>query len=411
MEKILIGKVVTTDSIIGDNNEDSFGVVVFKNTKITYVGTVAEAIAAGYKISKAELAQVKERYILPGLVDVHSHGGGGASIPNATTTQMAMQAIMEHRRAGTTSYVGSLVTASREVLQERTEMLTELCEAGELAGIHVEGPFVSHAKCGAQDPQFIIDGDTALTAKLCKIAKGHIKWMTLAPEVSGSFATEGESVAKTLIDHGALPSWGHTSSTLTEMKAALEWSMTYIEQSHLRGARPLITHLFNGMPPLHHRSPGPILPCLNAAIGGNALAELVGDGIHIDGKMINELYLMMGRENIALITDAMEAAGMPDGEYELGSQKVIVKDRVARLAEGNAIAGGTARLIDVLRVSVANGIPLVDAVYMAATTGAKALRDDSIGAIAVGKQADLLLVQGAKELAVEAVYYRGKLVL
>lgn len=408
--KHIIGNVVTKDHIIGENSKDNPGIVIFEGQKIIFVGTVQQARAAGYEIAESELLQANERYILPGLVDIHSHGGGGGSIPNATTTEIAMQAIMEHRRAGTTAYVGSLVTASPQVLEERVRLLTELCEDGELAGIHVEGPFVSTEKCGAQDPQFIIDGNPELTAKLCEIAKGHIKWMTLAPEIPGNFSVQGESVAKTLIDCGALPSWGHTNATLGQMKAAIEWSSEYIESSPLKGARPLVTHLFNAMPPLHHRDPGPILPCLNAAKSGKALVEIVGDGVHIEGQMIRELYSLMGRENIALITDAMEAAGMPDGEYELGSQKVVVRDRVARLAEGNAIAGGTARLIDVLRVAVKSGIPLVDAVYMAATTGAKALQDDSIGEIAVDKRADLLVVRDAQRLRVETVYYRGKLV-
>ena len=391
---VLRGRLVLEDTVVED------GIIEFDGATITRVCPVSEY--------EGEAPEASDATYLPGLVDVHCHGGGGESFPNAETAEAALVAVLEHRRHGTTSLVASCVTASAEVLRARAKTLAELAKADELAGIHFEGPFVSHERCGAQDPTFIVDPDADLTRTLLEDCQGYALSMTLAPEKPGAYGPG--SVAEALIDGGALPSWGHTDSNSVKAREALAYSRERFAQVETkRGPRATITHLFNGMRPLHHRDTGPIAEFLSDAARGGAVAELICDSIHVDPSLVRDVYELVGRERVVLITDAMAAAGMADGEYTLGPQDVIVKDGVARLAQGNAIAGGTAHLMDCVRVAVTKGgIPLVDAVYMASVQGATILGDDTIGSLAAGKKADIVEVDS--ELAVRRVWRRGTVV-
>lgn len=394
--------------VITENTEISDGVVVIDGDKIAWVGPAEQAddqVLGGQQLPEP----TPGRTIMPGFVDIHCHGGGGASFPNAETAEVARTAANAHLMEGTTSLVASLVTASPEVLRARTATLRELCEAGELAGIHLEGPFVSHERCGAQDPTYIQEGNPELTAELCEIGGGYVKWMTLAPESANNMGENG--VAHTLIKNHALPSWGHTDTDALTMRAALAESYQQIaEEADPISDRPLVTHLFNGMRPIHHRTPGPVLECIAAARHGKAVVELIGDAIHLNPATVRAVYQLVGRENMVFVTDAMEAAGMPDGMYELGSQKVVVKDRVARLAEGESIAGGTARILDIIRVAIHNGIPLTDAVYMGSAGPAKVLARTDIGALEAGRRADMVITDDGDELAVSLVMRAGEIV-
>ena len=391
---VLRGRLVLEDSILED------GIIEITGATIT-------RICAAFNYDGAA-PEPSDSTFLPGLVDVHCHGGGGESFPNAQNEEAALVAVMEHRRHGTTSLVASCVTASAQVLRARAQTLASLAQAGELAGIHFEGPFVSHARCGAQDPTYIIDPDADLTRTLLDDCRGYALSMTLAPEKAGAYGPG--SVAEALIDGGALPSWGHTDSNSRQAREALEYSRERFAQVDTkRGARATITHLFNGMRPLHHRDTGPIAEFISDAARGGAILELICDSIHVDPTLVRDVYEMVGRDHVVFVTDAMAAAGMPDGAYTLGPQDVIVKDGIARLAQGDAIAGGTAHLMDCVRVAVnAGGIPLVDAVYMATVQGATILGDDTIGSLAPGKNADVVEVDD--NLIVQRVWRRGTVV-
>ncbi|EEH63868.1 putative N-acetylglucosamine-6-phosphate deacetylase [Gleimia coleocanis DSM 15436] len=393
---ILRGRLVTDTEVIAD------GAVVFTD-EIVKSGVATEILSA----EELAAAEQVEGYLFPGLVDVHCHGGGGESFPNAETTEQAMTAVMAHRVQGTTSLVASAVTAAPEVLKARAAVLTELCEAGELAGVHFEGPFVSHARCGAQDPTYIIDPDPELTQELLEICKGYCTTMTVAPEKGRAYG-EG-SVAEVLIEGGALPSWGHTDSGPDHVRAALEYSREKLSVVAPRSPKATVTHLFNGMRPIHHRDPGPVPEFLSDAARDGAILEVISDGVHLNLAIIRSVYETLGRNALVLVTDAMAAAGMPDGSYQLGPQGVTVKDGVARLTEGDSIAGGTSRLIDQIRLLVTGGyIPLVDAVYMATAQGAKILGDERVGTLSEGAHADVLVV--SEDFQVERVYRRGKVV-
>jgi len=402
----LRGRVVTPHEILDD------GLVVVTDRHIAWVGRAQDARGAGFgRALEAASPAPEGGYLLPGLVDVHCHGGGGESFPNAETADQAMVSILEHRRHGTTSLVASCVTAAADVLRARACVLADLCDAGELAGIHFEGPFVSVERCGAQDPTYIIAPDAALTRELIELGRGHVVTMTIAPEKPG--ITGGDGVVAALIDGGALPSFGHTDSDAAPVRAALADAAARIAARQetglpVRSSRSTATHLFNGMRPMHHRKPGPVPEFLAAAQRGECVLEMIGDGVHLNPAIVLDMFETLGRDNVVLVTDAMAAAGMADGDYVLGSQPVTVADGVARLTEGGAIAGGTAHLIDVVRTTWQGGVDLVDAVYAASVQGAQILGDSSVGALRAGLWADVVVTDA--DLRPVTVLRRGEAV-
>ena len=326
------------------------------------------------------------RLILPGLVDVHCHGGAGHGFPEADADGMRVAA-GHHLAHGTTTLLGSLVAAPADVLEQRVAALRPLVESGVLAGIHLEGPFLSVARCGAQDPQSIVPGDPALLSRLIDAGGGAVRSMTLAPETPRL-----SELLDVLAGADVTPSYGHTDASAAVTRAAIEAA---------GGRRLGATHLFNGMPPLHHRAPGPVGACLAAAAQGAMVVELIGDGVHLAEDTVAEIFALVGPDQIALITDAMAAAGMPDGRYPLGPMTVDVAGGVARLATDDgtpgAIAGGTSRLIDVLRRTVHGaGVPLPAAVTAATATPARLVGlDAEVGDVVPGRRADLLITDDA----------------
>lgn len=391
---ILRGPLVTDTRVIED------GVIVFSD-RIERCGPAQEVLRAGDTAT-----ETVNGYILPGLVDVHCHGGGGESFPNAESPDQALVAVREHRRHGTTTLVASAVTAAPDVLRSRARTLTGLCEAGELAGIHFEGPFVSHERCGAQDPMYIVDPDPELTRELIDICRGYAVTMTIAPEKPRAYGPG--SVGEVLIEGGALPSWGHTDSGPEHVRAALQYSREKLKDCAPRSPKATATHLFNGMRPMHHRDPGPVPEFLADAARDGAILELIADGVHVAPDMVRAVYEMLGRDALVFVTDAMAATGMPDGSYQLGPQAVTVRDGVATLTHGDSIAGGTSHLLDQVRLLAGDYIPLVDAVYMCSRQGAKILGDDSVGVLAAGMRGDVLVTD--PELYPRRVYRRGTIV-
>nr|WP_315097806.1 amidohydrolase family protein [uncultured Cellulomonas sp.] len=370
---VLRGRLVTPRGVVDD------GAVVVDDATIVWVGP-AEVLPRGWT-----LTEPTDATILPGLVDLHCHGGGGASFPDALDAAQAQRAVDEHRRHGTTSLVASLVTAAPDVLLARTAVLAQLAEAGEIVGIHLEGPFLSAARCGAQNPADMLEGDPELVRRIADAAGGHLATMTVAPEVPGA-----DAVIEALVDVGAVPSLGHTDASAEQVDRAVDLGFDLLAARSNR--RLTATHLFNGMRPLHHRDPGPVSACLAAAARGELVVELVADGTHLADGTVRAVFDLVGAGSVALVTDAMAAAGMPDGEYQLGPMTVHVADGVARVAdETGAIAGGVAHLLDIVRTVVAAGVPLEDAVLAAATVPADVLGRRDLGALAAGRRADLVV--------------------
>lgn len=394
--------------VVLPENEISNGVVITEGERIAWVGS-QEAVPAEWAALPVEDLP-EGAVIIPGLIDVHCHGGGGASFPDSTSLDDVEVAAGEHLKNGTTTLIASLVTAPVEILEERASLLAQATGKGIIEGIHFEGPFLSEARCGAQDPRYLIPATPEVAERLVAAAKGAAVSMTIAPE--RAIGDQGTEALRILVNGDILPSWGHTDSGVVTAEAAVKTGLELIadKSTETRGGRATVTHLFNGMRPLHHRDPGPISVFLAAAERGDVVVEMINDGTHLDPQLVRQVLDLVGRDNAVFVTDAMAAAGMPDGNYVLGPQAVRVENGVARLAEGDAIAGGTARLLDCVRTAVQkSGISLVDAVYLGTLQGARILGLTDRGELAAGKRADMVVLN-ADDLSVFRVIRGGEAV-
>lgn len=290
-------------------------------------------------------------WITPGFIDTHCHGGGGSSFPDDPSLEGIEKAISAHRELGTTAMFASTVS----LIDPRPAIagLVAGCEAGMLAGIHLEGPYISPHKCGAQNPAAVRNPDLDELREWLELGKGWIKSMTIAPEVPGALAA-----AKLLLDYGAVPSWGHTLAHTGVTAELLEQTAQYAQSIGFDRVPQLATHLFNAMPALGHREPGPVRELIAGAKAGKVVVEMVADTVHVHPDLVHDVvdYVTSGDElGVIFVTDAMEGAGMPDGRYVLGSLAVDISDGIARLVRGGAIAGGTARLAEEVKRLVSGG--------------------------------------------------------
>ncbi|WP_433298678.1 N-acetylglucosamine-6-phosphate deacetylase [Actinoplanes sp. CA-030573] len=322
--------------------------------------------------------------VVPGFVDIHCHGGGGHTFTTGDV-ESARAAAAFHLGHGTTTMLASLVSSPFELMRDATAAYLPLVRERVIAGVHYEGPYLSGARCGAQNPDFLRDPSIEELSALVKLGEGAVRMVTVAPELPGA----REAIAF-LRDHGVLAAIGHTDATYEQTEAGVA------------AGGSVGTHLFNGMRPPHHREPGPVIGLLESL----AVCELIADNIHLHPGMLAFAARSAGPDRAALITDAMDATGMPDGTYDLGGQEVVVADRVARLARNGSIAGSTLTMDVALRNAVAAGITLRDAVAMASTTPARVLGlDDEVGALEAGLRADLVVLDA--ELTVKRVMRAG----
>lgn len=389
-------------TIVSDGLMVEEAVLAVENDRIVHAGRAVEFDPAQF--AGAEEIRVPEgSYILPGLVDVHCHGGNGGDFPGGEESS-ARQAIEFLHRSGTTTLLASMVTASREDLLKGIALYVRLTDEGLIAGIHLEGPFLSHARCGAQNPAFLLDPDLDLMSELIDAAGGKLATMTYAPELPGAAA-----LVDFMTSHGVTPSLGHTDSDDATAAASLADAREGLESAGFDGisALPTVTHLFNGMPPLHHRAPGPVAACLRTAQDGKAIVELIADNTHLDPRTVATVFQLVGSANILLVTDSMAAAGLSDGHYMLGPSPVTVTDGVATLDATGSIAGGTATLLDVVRRTVGAGVALTDAVYSATAVPAGVLGlADEVGGLRRGLRADAVVV--SRDLELSGVLRQGE---
>lgn len=399
----IAGRIVTGGKVIDD------GPLACEQDRIVYCGPAAGFAANGtgtagneYDGGAHHSAGFVHRevpagsVILPGLVDMHCHGANGGDFPSGDEDQ-ARNAIDFLHRSGTTSLLARMVTAPYPDLLRGAITLSDLTAEGLLAGIHMEGPFLSHSRCGAQNPRWLREPDPRFTSELLDIAAGTISSMTYAPELAGA----DEPVA-TLAAAGAVPSMGHTDCDADTAAASLNTaekalvSAPATTSGHRR--RPTATHLFNGMPPAHHRSPGPVPVCLRAAKAGRAVVELIADNVHLAPQTVLSVFELAGAANVALVSDSMAAAGLSDGQYSLGPSQVTVRDGVATLDTGS-IAGSTATLLQVLQRTVQAGVPLADAVTAATEVPAGVIGcSHDVGLLQPGYRADAVLVSADWQL-------------
>ncbi|WP_320784390.1 N-acetylglucosamine-6-phosphate deacetylase [Streptomyces sp. CRN 30] len=315
-------------------------------------------------------------WVVPGFVDLHNHGGGGASFTSGTTEEV-LAGIRTHRLHGTTTLVASTVTGDLDGLARRAGQLAELAEQGDIAGIHFEGPFISPCRKGAHSEALLRDPDPAEVRKLLDAARGHARMVTLATELPG-----GLDSVRLLAEHGVIAAVGHTDATYEQTVAAIDAGAT------------VATHLFNAMPPIGHRAPGPITALLEDE---RVTVELINDGVHLHPAALRLAFHHAGPSRVAFITDAMDAAGFGDGRYHLGPLEVEVRDGVARLVEGDSIAGSTLTLDRAFKRAVTvDGLPVGDAVAALSANPARLLGlADRVGSLEPGKDADLVVLDSA----------------
>ena len=329
-------------------------------------------------------------YVIPGLTDVHFHGCMGKDFSDADPEGLEIMAKYELSQG-----VTQICPAGMTLLEDQ---LTRVCQVAaahrdankpgaELSGINLEGPFLSMAKKGAQNGDWLHAPDVDMFRRLMAASKGLVKLVSVAPEEPGAMefieAVEGEvtvSIAHTTADYD-----------------------TAMEAFRL-GARQ-VTHLFNAMPPFSHRAPGVVGAALDTP---NCNVELICDGIHIHPAVVRATFKMFGPKRVILISDTMRAAGMSDGDYTLGGQPVTVKGKLATLADGT-IAGSVTNLMNCMRTAVSFGIPLEDAVWAAAVNPARAIGIFSrMGSLEPGKRANVVVLD--QNLELKDVFFRGELV-
>lgn len=380
------GSCLLAGTVLTDGGRVEDGLVAVAGGRIAYAGP-----RAGFEpASLPGIAQVDlppGSMILPGLVDLHCHGAAGGDFPGGDS-QLARTAVDFLHRSGTTTLAASLVTASRDDLLRGAAALRPLADEGLVAGIHAEGPFLSRARCGAQDPRFLRAPDLPLLRDLVEYAGGHLRTMTYAPELQGS-----EQLVRQLVEQGVVPSLGHTDADARTTAESLTIAAGLLAAGGRSGARPTVTHLFNGMPSLHHRSPGPVAACLRLAAAGSVAVELVADGVHLDPETVRMVFALVGSANVLLVTDSMAATGLPDGDYDLGPAAVRVLNGEARLRSNGALAGGTATLLQVVQRTVAAGVDPAQAVRSATSVPAGILGvQDEVGSLRAGLRADVVVV-------------------
>lgn len=341
--------------------------------RIVDVGEGAPPSSPGRPLDLGEVT------LSPGFVDLHVHGGGGASFDTGTAGAGATVAAA-HLAHGTTSMAASLVTDTPQRMADAVRELALLVEDDVLAGVHLEGPWLSPQRSGAHQPGSLTHPEPAAVDALLAAGGGAVRMVTLAPELPG-----GVEAVRLLTDAGVVAAVGHTDATYDETRAAID-----------AGAR-VGTHLFNAMRPLHHREPGAVGALLDAAVD----VELVADGVHLHPAVLRTAFAAKPGRCI-LVTDAMAAAGGPDGDYRLGPMEIEVRDGVARLASetgDGSIAGSTLTMDAAVRYAVRTaGLPLLDVVHAASTAPAAAWGLADVGALEGGRRADLVVLDASLEV-------------
>jgi N-acetylglucosamine-6-phosphate deacetylase len=307
--------------------------------------------------------------LIPGFVDMHCHGGGGKYFSADTDAEIEI-AIATHRFHGTTSLCASLVTEPLDTLVSQIGRLVPFAERSELIGIHLEGPYLAESRCGAHDPALLRTPNIAEFDRLLDAGKGHVKMVTIAPELDGAIAA-----IKHLVAAGVVVAIGHSAANFEEAKRGVDAGAT------------IVTHFPNAVSKLDEEGQ----TFATMAMSDNRIAlELILDGHHVEKAIVDRIY-SVAQHRLALVTDAMCAAGSSDGKYLIGNLPVTVKDSVARLDTNGALAGSTLTMDQAfMNMITLQGLAVSQAVFATSTLPAKLFGLTDRGEIAVGKRADLL---------------------
>ncbi len=333
-----------------------------------------------------EVKDLSGKRLLPGFVDIHSHGCGGADFTDGTPE--ALQTMADtYLKAGVTTTLGTSTTLQpdtlRKVFRNYGDFAKKQTRGARMIGVNMEGPFLSMKKRGAHIPEYLLPADFELFTELNALSGGRIRQVDLAPEIEGgmAFIEKASKVCTVCV--------AHTGAGYDQTMAA-----------YAAGATSN-THMYNAMTGLSHREPGTV----GAIYDSDTFAELICDGFHIHPAVIRATFKILGNDRICLISDSMRAAGCPDGTYDLGEQDVFVKDGKAVLADGT-IAGSVINVHTAVQRAISFGVPMESALKAATINPARAAKLDAlVGSIAPGKYADLLVADDA--LALEEIYLGG----
>ena len=376
-----IDLVIHSAQLVSGGTVSSDAFVAFAGDTVAAVGTGDDWV----ELDPIETVNAQGLTLAPGFIDIHGHGGNASSFDDGADS--IRSALKVHRRHGTTRSVLSLVTASVDDLVTRVGVIADLAASDPtILGSHLEGPFLDVGHKGAHDPVLLHSPEASSIERLVAAARGTLCQVTLAPELPG-----GLEAIRQFVDAGVVVAVGHTNTDFDGAQEAFDVGAS------------ILTHAFNAMNGIHHRAPGPVLA---AAASPSVTLEIINDGVHVHPEVVR-LAFAVAPGRIALITDAMAAAGSDDGTYQLGSLSVTVMDGVARLSEGKSIAGSTLTLDEALRRAVVEvGIDLTDAVTALTSTPARAIgRAADLGQLAPGFAADAVLFDG--EFRVVSVWAAG----
>ncbi|MEH7381159.1 N-acetylglucosamine-6-phosphate deacetylase [Bacillus sp. JJ1533] len=380
---------ITNLTIFSEDGIIKKGFIEIEGKKIKKVGQMADFQTS----DKDEVISFDESYsLLPGMIDLHIHGAGGSDVMDATQEALdTMTKILP--KEGTTSFLATTMTKTKEDIENAIGTIADFIPKqhpghAEILGAHLEGPFLSPKRAGAQHPDNIINPDVELFKKWQSVSGDNIRLVTLAPEEPG-----GLELTAHLKNTGVVASIGHSDAVYDEVEAAIEAGVTHA------------THLFNGMRGIHHREPGVAGAVL---LHDEVKCEMIVDGIHIAPKMVKFAYKNKGSEGSILVTDAMRAKCMNPGTYDLGGQEVIVNEERAVLKDGT-LAGSILKLNDAVRNMMRFAdCSLEDITVMTAVNPAKQINVfDRKGSIKAGKDADIVIVND--QLEVIMTFCRGKL--
>ncbi|WP_295033329.1 N-acetylglucosamine-6-phosphate deacetylase [uncultured Microbacterium sp.] len=369
--------VIHSARIVSGGSSVDDGWVRFENGAVVARGTGSGWTPAETVVDAREAAG-PGAILTPGFVDIHGHGGATAAFDDGVEAIRTARAM--HRSHGTTRAVVSLITAALDQLAERIGMVADLMETDrDLLGSHLEGPFLDPGHKGAHDPELLRLPEAADVQRLLDAGRGTVRQVTLAPELPG-----GMEAIRLVVAAGAAAAVGHTDADDDTLREAFDAGAT------------ILTHAFNAMRPVHHRNPGPVL---TAAHDERVTLEAIADNIHLHPHVI-KLVFDEAPGRVALVTDAMAAAGAADGDYMLGSLRVTVLDGVARVESGS-IAGSTLTQDVALRRAVEAGVPLPDVIDALTRTPARAIGvGDRLGALEPGKLGDAVLLTADLDVAV-----------
>lgn len=330
-------------------------------------------------------------YVIPGLIDIHLHGCGGGDFSDGRPDSLEIMARYALKR-GVTAICPTAMTLPEAALEKICRTAADFCpeSRAEILGVHLEGPFLSPEKRGAQEEKFLRLPDADMLFRLQKAARGRIRRLTLAPELPGA-----PELICAAAEQGIAVSLGHTAGDYATARAAFAAGATQV------------THLYNGMGPMHHREPGVIGAALDTP---GVWAELICDGFHVHESVVRAAFRLFGSARMVMVSDSLSAAGMPDGRYWLGGQPVEVRGGQACLAcQPGTLAGSVTDLMECLRRAAGFGVPLEDVVRACTMNPARAMGESHrIGGLELGMQADIVLLDEG-DLSLRAVIARGVL--